>query len=296
MRASFLDLGTTGRSPVSVEGVGYDLVRQLSPDPQQTIAIAWADQPIAQSGTTSPPVELVVGDPLKVQTSVILDRNGNPVPDGTPVKFRSYYMEKKLERTRGNHHRPWHCRATIVLELAGELEITATSDPALRSTPLLVRLGDTTEILTPTPTSTPTSTPTPTPTSTATPTLTLTPTSTLTPSPTPTPLPPLPPEPRVEWANLIMALLGMLGAGGLVLVAGLGMRLQVRAWNPFLRVVLGSLICGLVGYLFYGLGLPGSRIMEDFEPGLRGFLIGFGCGSLPLLAAFWLGLRRTERA
>ena len=87
VRALFQEFALTGKSPVTVEGVGYDLSQQLSPDHEQVISVIWADQPIPVEGTP-PPVELDVGDPLQVRTSVIVDYNGNPVADGTPVTFQ----------------------------------------------------------------------------------------------------------------------------------------------------------------------------------------------------------------
>ncbi|HZE17138.1 MAG TPA: hypothetical protein VE197_16370, partial [Mycobacterium sp.] len=226
VRALFLDFAPVGRSPVTAEGIGYDLTRQLSPDPDQTIAVDQADKPSQSEGTPAP-VRLKVGDPLRVRTSVILDRNGNPVPDGTPVTFHPFYLEQRLERRVEAVTVGGVAEATITLELAGEIEIRATSDPATNSRPLLVRLsGETSEILTPTPTSTPTPTTTPTPTSTPTATPTPSPTPTLTPSPTATVAPAAPPQNRVEWADFGLALIGMLTSGGIVWAAGQRMRLQ----------------------------------------------------------------------
>ena len=70
------------------------------------------------------------------------------------------------------------------------------------------------------------------------------------------------------------------------------MRLNARTWSVPGRVALWSVVCGLAGYLFYGLGLPGSDLMMGVSPGLRGLLIGFGCGLLPLLAIVWVWGRR----
>jgi beta-N-acetylhexosaminidase len=292
-RTLFLEFPLAGRSPVTVEGVGYDLNRQLASDPDQVISVLWADQPAPVEGTP-PPVELDVGDPLRVRTSVIVDGNGNPVPDGTPVIFDYVYIEQGLGSQVRATTIDGIAETTLTLEHAGVLEIRATSDPARNSLPLqVIKLGETTEILTPTPTPTPTftPTPTPTPTQTPTPTPTTTPTPTPTPSPTPVPPPPAPPpEPRVEWLDLGLALLGMLGAGGLVLVITHTVRLQIGFGNPALQLALWSVVCGLAGYLFYGLGLPGSAFLETMSPGLRGLLIGFGCGLLPLLALVGLSV------
>ena len=46
------------------------------------------------------------------------------------------------------------------------------------------------------------------------------------------------------------------------------------------------------GYIYYGLGLPGSSVIDSVSPGLRGFLIGFAWGFLPPLVMLPL-LRRT---
>jgi beta-N-acetylhexosaminidase len=288
VRALFLDFAPIGHSPVTVDGVGYDLTRQLSPDPDQTIEVNRADRPAQEEGTPVP-VNLEVGDPLRVRTNVILDRNGNPVPDGTPVTFHPFYLQERLERRVDSFTAGGVAEATITLEMAGEIEIRATSDPATNSRPLLVRLlGETSEILTPTATSTPTPTPTSTPTPTPTSTPTPTPTSTPTPSPTAEVLPPPPPTPRVEWADLGLALVGMFVAGGLVWAVGQGIRLQRQAAGTIFRIALWSLVGGLLGYLFYGLDLPGSGFLVGITPGLRGLLIGFVGGLIPLVAIAWL--------
>jgi beta-N-acetylhexosaminidase len=300
VRSLFLEFAPTGRSPVTVEGVGYDLTEQLSPDPEQVISVLWADQPAPAEGTPAP-VEVDIGDPLHVRTSIIVDHNGNAVPDGTPITFHSFYrvegeeLERRVESVTANGV----AEATITLELEGEIEIRATSGDAINSRPLVVRLiGGTAEIVTPTPTPTPTptSTPTPTPTPTSTPTPTWTPTPTDTPTPVPTPGPSPPDVPRVQWGDLTLALLGMFGAGGLVFVAGRESRSESRFLSSPVRVALWSLVCGLAGYLFYGLALPGSSFLEDLTPGLRGLLIGFVCGLFPLAVILWTSVQaRSSR-
>ncbi|MBN1139763.1 MAG: hypothetical protein JXM73_24540 [Anaerolineae bacterium] len=294
MQALFQEFVPKGKSPVTVEGVGYDLSEQLRPDPAQVIAVTPAGQPEPTEGTPQP-VRLEVGDPLSVRTSTIVDRNGNPVPDGTPVTFRAVYVEteglgRNFEATTVNGV----AETTVTLEREGVLQITATSEPAFNSRPLEVRLvGEVVQFVTPTPTHTPTSTPTPTPT----PTPTATPTSTPTPEPTATVvvqvLPPPPPEPRVKGVDLLLALLGMGLAGGVTLVTAWRsqVRLGTRVSNSPGRVALWSLMCGLAGYLFYGLGLPGSGLVASVSPGLRGLLIGFCCGLLPLVAVVWMWVR-----
>jgi beta-N-acetylhexosaminidase len=282
VRALFQEFVPSGRSPVTVEGVDYDLAEVLSPDPNQEISVDRIDEPAPGEGT-SEPIKLDVGDSLTVRTGVIVDRNGNPVPDGTPVNFRAYYVQEQLERAQTVVTLNGVAEATITLEMAGQIEIRATSDPATSSRPLVVIMGETTVFITPTPTLTPTPTPTLTPT--PTPTLTPTPTPTLTPTPTPTPIPrvvpPPPPEPRVYWTDLLLALAGIVVAilASVIIVRGLGIYAEPAR---LIRMGLWCGVCGLVGYLFYGLGLPGTAPLESVIPGVRGLLIGFLGALLPL--------------
>jgi hypothetical protein len=88
--------------------------------------------------------------------------------------------------------------------------------------------------------------------------------------------------------DLALAVVGMVAAGSAVMAAGSRMASQTRAARPSLRVLLWSGVCGLVGYLFYGFGLPGSVILEGMEPGLRGLIIGLVCGLLPVIPVVWL--------
>jgi beta-N-acetylhexosaminidase len=294
MRALFLEFTPSGRSPVTVEGIGYDLTRQLSPDPGQVIQVLQVEEPAAANATPQP-LSLKVGDSLAVRTSVIVDRNGNPVPDLTPVTFRYVYQGEGLGGQTESYTEKGVAVATITLEREGELQISATSDPARNSIPLVVRLSEgMSQILTPTPA--PTATPEPSPTAPPSPTSAPTPTPTTVPaiSQAVEPLSP-PPEPRLRWLDLVLALLGIAAAGGVVYLAGTRARIAVRSWNPPARLALWSGVCGLTGYLVYGLALPGSSFLEPVPAGLRGLLIGMACGMLPLLVIAWFSRRRPER-
>jgi hypothetical protein len=61
------------------------------------------------------------------------------------------------------------------------------------------------------------------------------------------------------------------------------MAIGTRAVNPLSRAALLSGACGLMGYIYYGLGLPGSSAVDGVAAGLRGLLVGFICGLLPLI-------------
>jgi hypothetical protein len=81
----------------------------------------------------------------------------------------------------------------------------------------------------------------------------------------------------------------------MVFVTTQRLALDAHAWDPGVRLPLWSAVCGLAGYVFYGMALPGSALLEGVLPGLRGLLIGFVFGLLPLafLALHWL--RETTR-
>ncbi|MFN2113309.1 MAG: glycoside hydrolase family 3 N-terminal domain-containing protein, partial [Anaerolineales bacterium] len=81
-----------GSLPVSVPGINYDLISATSPDPSLEFMIYAGDSPNFEIATLTPgatPTVPVfrVDDQVELRTSVILDHNGNPVPDGTPVTF-----------------------------------------------------------------------------------------------------------------------------------------------------------------------------------------------------------------
>ncbi len=92
VRLLFKELPAQGASPVSIEGTGYDLNTALSPAPDQVIELKamLADQITSEEEdeqTTPEVFEYEIGSALLIETSNILDQNGNPVPDNTLVNF-----------------------------------------------------------------------------------------------------------------------------------------------------------------------------------------------------------------
>jgi beta-N-acetylhexosaminidase len=255
VRALFGEVAASGASPVNVDGVGYDLAVQLSPAPDQPLAVrplgVIPDDPL-------PPVTLQVG------VEKVIDRNGNPVPDGTTVTFAASYrggggpVAVSTASTVGGA-----AEATLVLPEPGQAEIVARSGEAITQRPLPLTVAAP-------PTPTPTTTPTPTPTVRPSPTPSATPSPTPLPEPTPTPTPaptatlaPLPgegpggdagsPASRpVDELDLLVAL----GATSLAMILTLSTAGRPRRSNPSrqVRLALLVLIGGLVGYLFYALG------------------------------------------
>ena len=262
VRALFREFTLQGASPVTVQGINYDLILQMEPDSDQVIEIMPTNAFMEGTPTAETPgsIGVKVGDTLELRTGIIRDKNGHPVPDGTPVVFRFFYPTEtlelpRLETTTVNGI----AGAAIKLERTGQLEITAASGPALKSITLIVAIeGDelaTIATLVPTATATPTVTSTPTSTPTSIP-----PTSTAT-SPAPQPTAEvIPPQAnssarRVGVGTFLLSLVATFMAGG----AGYALRRnEGRSPTHGLKAFLWVLICGTVGYIAYGLGWPGA--------------------------------------
>lgn len=137
-----------GASPVSVPGVGYDLIVATSPDEDQIIPLA-LDQaveeatPTVESGTptsevepTQTPIPLYrIGDTIAVRAGPIIDHNQNIVPDDTPVRFIMSTMDEGGEILQQEDATTMGgvARASFAINRPGKVEIRAVSEPAVIS-------------------------------------------------------------------------------------------------------------------------------------------------------------------
>ena len=261
VRALFREFSPVSAPPVTVTGINYELIRQLEPAAGQIISLA----PIAPMEEISGSIQ--VGSVIPLETGVILDRNGHPVPDGTPVEFYLSYPTESLElapvvvtTVAGR------ARTEVDLDRPGELWITAQSGEAKDSTRIEFKVGGDTPgsiaTVVPSPTTLPTATPTHIPPPTSTPTVTPVPS----PIPSPTVMPTsasLPPKRRVTLPAFLYALVGTLLAGGTVF--GVHRRYTqtdqelVQAWVA----VLWAVASAWVAYLLYAFGwLPGATRLQ----------------------------------
>ena len=277
-RILFQDLFAAGAGalPVSVPGVGYDLNTATMPDPAQVIPL-FIDSPAVNQtglGTLEPTPAPVfrVGDVIPLRTGVIYDRNRNPVPDGTSVRFLYSVISESSGSTltqMDTETVDGVARAVYRIDRPGLLEIHAASEQEALSN--LLRLDITTGVsagvtlVAPTPQPTNTLVPTP--------TVTLTPT----PTPTATPLPPATVHFRDWFVALVVAL------SGAVVVSWLGIRFAIARWG--LRWALCGLIGGLLFYNYLALDLPGSEsLLRDTGVSgvimitIIGVFVGWGVG------------------
>jgi len=139
-RILFQELLPGGKLPVSVPGIGYDLITATSPDPDQIIPLSVGITSEVETviGTpaadSSKPLHYTAGDTIPIQTGVIMDHNGNPVPDGTIVRFLidSRSANGTLEQIEAQTIDGF-ASTTYTIPSIGSLELRVEADPALTS-------------------------------------------------------------------------------------------------------------------------------------------------------------------
>ncbi len=284
-RLLFRELAPIGDLPVSVPGIGYDLINATAPDPNQVISLH-LDLPVVTSApvlvTPEPtPVPLFrVADTISIRTGMIVDHNQRTVPDGTVVRFTLAQTDGAILQQFETVTIQGVAQASFRLDKPGLIEIRAVSEPAVTSVVLQLDVtgGEGSAVTVVAPTQQPTSTPEITP---------------VAPQPTNTggrSLLSADGYPRIG-AWLVMTL--MLGIGAW-LAYRIGREVLEPRWG--VRLALCLLVGGLAGYNYLALGLPGS--VEFVEQ--RGFMailqvtvIGEGVGLL--LGWAWSRILTAQR-
>jgi beta-N-acetylhexosaminidase len=269
----FQELRPAGALPISVMGV-YDLNNALFPDPNQDITLQLdTGSSTSDQGTSTPlppqPGEFHLGDVISVRTGIILDHNGHPVPDGTPVDFviniggETTSPRQQEVTTNGIAHTTFQVATPGTIEIYAQTE-TARSN-SLRFDIPLPSGQEATLTATPTPTETPTQTPTP----------------TVTPTPGETAI--QPPKPRLNLSDWMVALLITSGIAFVAyrLLAQIG---QVR-WG--VRGAFLALIGGLASYSYLAMQMPGSKTLLEGSIS-RGVFVATLAGTVLGLLATWV--------
>ncbi len=287
-RLLFRELNPAGASPVSISGVGYDLISATSPSSNQTIALS-LDLPSLEvgEGTSTPEPqptpEFRTGNSIPVRTGIILDHNGNPVPDGTPVQFIVTLNGELSELPQTIATKSGVARTTLQVVSSGVLEIRVESEPAKNSEVLRFEIPpENGEIISVTPTEQPTATPSP----------------TSSPTPLPVEKPETPPSgtPRPNLGDWFATVLFTLAIGSISyrVSAYLG---QVR-WG--IRSAFLAAISSLVAYSFLALKLPGSESLLQKYGGWGVLFVTFSGAALGILLTWiwriaWLKVKKTKR-
>jgi beta-N-acetylhexosaminidase len=263
-RTLFGELTPSGASPVSIDGLGYDLVVATSPDPTQIIPLSVVS-PSQEKGTSTPiatasPASFKMGDTLILQAGPILDHNHHIVPDGSVVAFSFAYPAENIpslmvEATT----RDGMAGASHLLDRIGALEMRASSEPALLSTIIHLQVGQKPGFVTaiaPTlePTTTPEASPSP-------------------PRATTTPIPSL--TAKSSQGNQFPVLVTTLVLLGFLSVGGVWLLTRLRPKSSRRRSLLWLILGGLAGYDSVALGLPGNFWAKGLGLGWAGALMTF---------------------
>lgn len=246
-RLLFRELSPIGSLPVSMPGIGYDLISATVPDPAQVIDISLDLPPAptpADQATPQPTAEPLykVGDPINLRTGVIVDKNQRQVPDGTIVTFRFSLVDEGTYQTVESPTVDGIARASFRLDRAGLVEIRAASEPALESVTLQLNVtseGSSVTVIPPTVEPTQTQP------------VTLTPTVT--------------PEPQSNYVAAGHPLPAAWGFAMLMIFFGasaayaVGSRFRTPRWG--LRWALCVVVGGLMMYNYHSLGLVGSEAL-----------------------------------
>lgn len=272
VRVLFREFSPVGAPPVTVTGINYELIKILEPAAGQIIALGPGG-----SGPDSATLKasIQVGSRIPLETGVILDRKGHPVPDGTVVEFHLHYPGEALELApRIETTSAGRARTSVLLDRPGELWITAQSGEAKDSARIVLKVGGDTPgsiaTVLPSPTPSPTITPSPAPTMTPSPEPSPTPTR----APTPTPAP-APPKSRVALPSFFYGLLGVVMASSAAFTVRRRNRPPDLARSPGagpshksslhqdVEAALWSVVIAWGAYLLYSVGwLPGSTELQ----------------------------------
>jgi len=294
VRLLFQEASLRGASPVDIENLGYELFRVTQPDPDQVIELFIARDGQLQAPPSEEPLELVVGDTVQLRTGVIVDRNGQPVPDGTLVQFMQQDRVEGLVNVIGESPTvDGIAELDYVLEArTGRFRITAASGEADNSQQLYMDIGDNVifVMVTPTPAPTASATPTTTPTTTPTPTGTPSPVPTATATATPAPAEPQIAISLTDFQTLLAFFGGLLVTGSMGWATGrnggshnLTQRVRLLAWG---------FVGALLAYNYYALGLPGSGSFAAL--GSWAALLVTVAGGFAGLLGSWLWMERAS--
>lgn len=278
VRALFLESNLGGASPVNVEGIQYDLFSQTQPSPNQVIELFLVIGEEIESPSRQQPLAAAIGDTLRLQTGTVLDRNRNPVPDGTLVR---YILRNRVQGTvtvLGD--RPTTngvAQLDYVLDASmgpGQFRITAESGDATLSQEVDIIIEEDAQLVIIIPTPAPTNTATPSPT----PTVTPEPTATSRPLPTTAATPEASgPNADSGWLIDVSEMRSLVGVvTGLSSVGFLAVYANRRFRATSLAQQIGRLLWGFTGgllfYNYYALGMPGSSLFSGLGS-LAGLLL-----------------------
>jgi beta-N-acetylhexosaminidase len=284
VRALFRSATPVGAPPVSVPGTPYgSLAERLAPDPQRPFSLkllVGENELSVQSEDNDAPIAHN-GEVLRLLVGPVLDRNGRPAPDGTPVNFDLIFEGEVMElNVEPANTRSGLAMRDVTLDRTGKLSIWATAGAASIGAPVVVNVQPPLpEIAALTPAATPP------PTST---TVELTNTTAITTSGQGSATSSLVNGRRISIFTLLIALFTIVVTLSLLLIA----QVQILPRQVLMHNMLWAVIFGLGAYILYGLGLlPGVSMLQEKLGELGPAIVVFIAMLLPLL---WLQLRTEQ--
>jgi beta-N-acetylhexosaminidase len=283
------DLAPAGASPVSIEGIRYNLLTELAPDPDQVIRIdvgltgaleaaaTPTGEPTQTLTVTPTPIGFSMGDNITFTAGPVLDHNHHIVPDGTNLSFQIDFPEEDipplyLDTTTVNGM----AHAEYTLNRHGVIQVSAFSEPAKNSTILRLSVGEEPGFVTAV---APTENPEPT----ASPVLTPT-------NPNPGTSTASGRKEHAGWDTLA-ALVVLLGTVSAAIFVATGQ----PAWAAYRwRLLLGFLVGGLAGYDFIAIGFTGADGLTPYGGRWICVVAGLACGMLGAVLGW--GSIRWKRA
>lgn len=294
-RAIFQDSSFSGAPPLSVPAVGYDVFVHTAPDPAQTLHIS------ADSVNGEPPhnvtsdtdlLAAAPGDRITLRTMPILDRNGHIVPDNTTVEFTVTFVTDNLQTQQSAQTIDGIAFTSITPTRPGRIQVTARAGEASRSATFQIMVAEAGSA----PLAAVESA-----------------TSSADASSARTPLAARPAAQAAETAldgqNLaepeaimgqpgqavksrerLSALDFVLSLFALALMSILGFTTGQRITGSAsggVRVVLGSVVAGLTGYIYYGVGGPGTVQLFDLLHNLAPMTATLIAGAAGLVYTGW---------
>ena len=261
------------------------------------------DEVAATLQTIEPPTETATATATDTATATATATlTPSDTPSNTPTDTATATATATLTPSDTPSHTP-----TDTATATATATLTPSDTPS--NTPTDTATATATATLTPsdTPSNTPTDTATTTPSQTPTDTATATSTNTDTPSPTATATPSPTPQ---DIALITPAATGntnpptaIVTAPQLVTVSDLFLSLAVlfflvipafaagwatsRSLDGTVRIVLGTVVSGLTGYVYYGIGAPGAFLLRDVLQDITAMLITFMAGITGLIFTWW---------
>ena len=127
VRAIFREVEPHTAAPIDIAGTDYKLGQQLEPDPKRSFDIQLVE-PVETSFKQE--------DEVTLQTTQILDHNGNPVPDGIAISWEMIYSEWNISIKPMEAFPTVNgiAKASFSLDFPGKVTFQARGGPALSET------------------------------------------------------------------------------------------------------------------------------------------------------------------